>query len=98
VVRSGTWLYDESVPRPVYLVQLDYDFWYEVAKADGMLQPNEQADLNADGVLYYVCFRDVPPEPPIWVDSPGFASLELAAGHAQARVPSPITWASRADH
>ena len=92
VARSGTWLYDDSVTRPVYIVELDCDFWYEIAKAEGTLEPGEEPDLNPQGLQYYVCFREVPAEPPIWVNSPGYHSIELASEHAESKVPSSISW------
>jgi hypothetical protein len=92
VVRSGTWLYDQTVTRPVYIVQLDFDFWYEIAREENSLEANEQPTLNADGHQYYVSFRGLPREGPIWVDSIGFDSVELASEHAQSRVPTPVVW------
>lgn len=92
VVRTGVWLYDGTVERPVYIVELDYDFWYEITKADGMLESGEKPVLNSEGVQYYVCFWEVPAEPPIWVDSIGHHSIELASERAQSKVPSQISW------
>ena len=92
VARAGSWLYDGSVRRPVYIVELDYDFWYEIAKADGTLEPGEKPELNPQGLQYYVCFREVPAEPPLWVDSPGHHSIDGACEHAQSKVPSQISW------
>jgi hypothetical protein len=92
VVRSGAWLYDGAVARPVHIVELNYDFWYEIAKADGLLESGEKPHLNLQGLQYYVCFKDIPADPPIWVDSIGHDSAELASSHAQSRVPSRISW------
>ena len=92
VVRSGSWLYDGSVVSPVHLIQTDYDFWYETTRADGTLEPGEHPELNPEGHLYYVCFREVPSSSPLWVDSEGFPSLGLAEAHAQSKVAGPITW------
>ena len=92
VVRSGTWLYDDAVNQPVYIVMLDYDFWYEITKADGLLKAGEVPHLNEAGTQFYVCFRAVPETPPIWVDSPGFDEMEQACECAQSKVPSPISW------
>jgi hypothetical protein len=77
---------------PVHLVETDYDFWHEMTKADGMLEPRDTPGLNADGHLYYVCFRDIPAAEPLLVDSEGFASPDLAALHALSKVAGPITW------
>jgi hypothetical protein len=46
IVRKGEWLYDGCVPKPVYAVKLNYDFWYEIAKADGTLEPDEEPELG----------------------------------------------------
>lgn len=58
IVATGTWLYSDTVRMAVHIVRLDYDFWYEIVKADGDLEPGELPDLNADGHLYYVALRD----------------------------------------
>ena len=93
-MRSGTWLYDDAVPKPVDVVGLDFDFWYEIGRADDQLEPDEMPQpLNADGVLYYVRFRSAGDESlPTWVDSPGFDTIEAAVAEAQAKAPAPIEW------
>jgi len=92
VVRTGIWLYDGTVEKPVYIVELDHDFWYEIDKADGKLKPGEQPQLNDSGLAYYIYFREVPARPPLWPDSGGLPSIDLACEYAQSRVPSPISW------
>ena len=92
VIRRGTWLYDAVAPMPVAIVELDYDFWHELGRTDGTLEPDEHPQLNADGVLYYVCLRSDPRAHPGWVDSPGFASVEAAIAWAANQVPSAISW------
>ncbi len=92
VVKSGTWLYDDTVEMLVYIVELDYDFWHEMAKSDGMLEADDKPVVNSEGRRYYVCFREVPQAPPIWVNSPGHDSLADACEDAQSKVASVITW------
>ena len=92
VVRSGTWLYDGTASRPVFIVMLDYDFWHEIGKADGLLDSGETPHLNDAGRQYYACFREVPESPPIWMDSPGFDEVQRACEWAQSKVPLPISW------
>ena len=58
LVATGTWLYDGTVEMPVYVVRLDYDFWYELGVADDELGPDEVPELNSDGHLFYVQFSD----------------------------------------
>lgn len=96
IVRSGWWRYDNAVDLPVDVVALDFDFWYDLALADDMLDEGEQpTPLGPDSCLYYVRYaRAGSLAYPTWVDSAGFASLEEAMAVAPARVPSPIRWES----
>ena len=91
-VRRGRWLYDGAAYMPVAVVRLDSDFWYEIGRADGDLEPDEVPHVNAEGAQYYVCFRSDPDADPGWVDSPGFDTLEEACAWAATRVPSAIEW------
>jgi hypothetical protein len=91
LVATGTWLYDGTVRMPVYVVRLDYDFWYEIAAEDDELSPGEVPALNPDGYLYYVLFQEVP-APPIWPDSPGSATVDEAKVFASTKVPGEIAW------
>jgi hypothetical protein len=71
VVAEGIWIYNGSVQRRVWIVEADYDFWYEMASAEGDLKPHEQPDLNADGIVYYVAFK-APEDGRFWPDGGGF--------------------------
>jgi hypothetical protein len=92
MVREGRWLYDGSVYRPVFVVRLDHDFWYEIGRADDRLEPGEQQKLNDEGFQYYVCFRSHPTQHPGWVDSQGFDTAEAASRWAEQQVPDGIEW------
>jgi hypothetical protein len=93
VVATGVWLYDDAVPTTVRVVMLDYDFWYELAAADGGLEPGELPELNEAGRLYYVRHRPGwPGRGPFWPDSTGFHTLAEAIAAAEAAVPNPIVW------
>ena len=96
IVRSGRWLYDGAVSQPVDIVGLGYDFWYEIGRADDQLEPGERPQpLDADGLLYYLRFRQAgDTETPTWVDSPGYSTIEQAMSAAQEKAPSDITWSS----
>ena len=96
IVRSGVWLYDESVESPVDIVGFDFDWWYQFAVDDGSLEPDEQPQpLGRDGLLYYVRFRRAgDPTTPTWVDSGGHAMVEEAMRTAEANAPSPIKWSA----
>ena len=58
IVRNGSWCYSGSVDKPVDIVGLAYDFWFELAKADEILELGETPQpLGQDGLLYYVRFK-----------------------------------------
>ncbi len=94
IVCSGTWLYGGSVERPVDVVALSFDWWYELAKADGQLEEGEvPLALGPDGVLYYARFRcagDL--SSPTWVETQGEATLQAAMDAAALKVVGGITW------
>jgi hypothetical protein len=79
---------------PVDIVSLDYDFWYELGKADDQLEPGEVPQrMNENGVLYYCRFRRAGENTtPTWPDSAGYPDIERAMLAAQEQSPSPITW------
>ena len=94
IAREGQWLYDDTVPTPVFIVRLDHDFWFEIGRTDGQLDAGEEPHLNSEGVQYYVCFRSSPTEHPGWVDSQGFDTVEAASRWAEQQVPNAIEWRS----
>jgi hypothetical protein len=94
IVDTGTWIYGGTAKMPVDVVALDYDFWYEIGKADDQLEPGEQPQpLGPDGVLYYVRFKHaLSTKEPTWVDSGSHATVDEARRYAAAMAPSEITW------
>lgn len=89
----GEWPYDGTAPTRVLVVRLDFDFWYELAKADGTLEPDEQPVMNADGHAYYVRYRPGWSEGErFWPDSGGFLNLTEAKQEAEATLPGPGRW------
>jgi hypothetical protein len=48
IVKSGTWLYDDSVPTEVWIVKQNFEYHYEEDYADG---PEE---VNRDGEAFQV--------------------------------------------
>jgi hypothetical protein len=94
IMLNGHWLYDEKVEMPVDIVGIDRDWWFELSKADGMLEDGEAPmPLGDNGLLYYARFRHAGEvEEPTWVDTHGCATLAQAMAAAQDKVPTPITW------
>jgi hypothetical protein len=48
IVKSGTWLYDGSVPYEVWIVRQNFDYHYDEGYED------DSQDLNADGEVFQV--------------------------------------------
>jgi len=57
-VLRGMWLYDQAAWRPVQLFAINYDYWYEITKADGDLEEGEQPKLNESGEQYMIAWTD----------------------------------------
>ncbi|MFI1920090.1 hypothetical protein [Nocardia sp. NPDC020380] len=92
IVATGSWLYDDTVPMPVFVVRLDYDFWYEIAREDGTLEADEEPFLDSTGHAYYVSFRAFRDDASFWPDSVAHRSVDEARITAESKVPTPITW------
>lgn len=94
IERTGVWLYDGAAETPVDIISLPYDWWYSLAEADEMLEPDEVPEpLNEYGVLYYVRFRYAGEnEEPTWVDSKGYQTINEAVEEADSKVAGRIQW------
>ena len=94
IVKKGTWLYDNKVEIPVDIIGLNYDWWYELAKADGMLEPNEKPmHPGPEGLIYYGRFKRAGETvEPTWVDTDGHQELEHAVEATEAKVIGEILW------
>lgn len=58
LVLRGQWLYDNSVHKTVQIFSIDYDYYFEIAKADGQLETAEQPILNEHGETYMIKWDD----------------------------------------
>ena len=92
VVAKGTWLYDGTTLQPVFIVRLNYDFWYELGKDENALEDGEESCLNENGFRYYVSFQGIRVDGSFWPDSLGDMTIEAAKATAQSKVPSAVSW------
>ena len=94
IVQIGVWTYDGTAERSVDIVALDYDWWYELAKADDQLEGGERPKApDSDGSLYYVRFqRAGEPDKPTCVDSDGHNTSVEPMNAAQKKAASRIIW------
>ena len=91
IVATGHWLYAETLEKPVYVIEQNYDYWFEMEKADGELETGEKPELNEDGLIYYVRFTPLGGKP--WsVESGGHKTLDAAKSCASEKANGPIKW------
>jgi hypothetical protein len=92
IVAEGKWIYAGTVPKAVFVIGVNYDFWYELVKEDRSLEAGEEPDLNGEGRGYYVSFHGIRANGSFWPDSGTYHSIGEARAAAESRVPSSIFW------
>ena len=91
VVLTGKWLYGGASEKPVYVIEQNYDYWFEMEKSDGQLEANQKPELSDDGLIYYVRFLPLGKKP--WsIDSAGCKTLEEAKAFAVGKTNGAIEW------
>jgi len=91
IVLTGRWLYAETAEKRVYVIEQNYDYWFEMEKVDGEIETGEKPELNEDGLIYYVRFTSIGDKP--WsVESGGHKSVDEAKAYATEKVDGPIEW------
>ena len=95
-IIKGKWFYDNTVEKPVYIIEQNYDYWFEMAKSEGTLEKNEVPELNSDGIAFYIYLDSELPIHQI-VDKPigvrgGFLTVGEAQNYAKDLLPSQIIW------
>ncbi len=94
VVKTGTWLYDDQVEKPVRILRQTWDYYHEEGYDE------EPPDLNDEGFVFYAVYGESRrPEPgredrePDWFSrSRTCLSLEEAVAVAEKAIGSAITW------
>lgn len=92
VVARGTYEYANTSPRPVAVVRVDHDHWYELAKADNDLEIGQVPVVDDEGHAFYVSYSDVREGETFLPDSRTHRTLGDAKFDAEERAPSQITW------
>ncbi|ADE53896.1 hypothetical protein [Coraliomargarita akajimensis] len=93
IVSTGIWLYDNTVEGEVFIVEQNYDYWYQLGVLDGDLAEDEQPELNSLGMAYYYRFSPLLSLSSPWaVDSETFISMEEAKRGAEQKVKQSIAW------
>lgn len=101
VVLVGEWLYDGSVPMPVYVVKYNFDYLFELAKDDAFhafgdeskVDPHERPELNEEGCRFDLSFQERAGGE-YWPDARGGVSVDAAKSAAEAMLPAPVTWSA----
>jgi hypothetical protein len=92
-VKTGKWVYDNEVTLIVKIFRLNYDYYYEIAKADDRLESNEEPNLNKNGESYMIKwgegeFSDKDLVTRDW----GGLTLESAIKKAESKIKTDIKW------
>ena len=89
---SGFWLYDGLIKYRVKIEALDYDYWYELEKGDGIDMSYENPILNSDGETFMIIWMDENMTKQINFSYAGAVTLKEAKEIALKRTGSEITW------
>ncbi|MEL7044649.1 MAG: hypothetical protein AAGL66_06470 [Pseudomonadota bacterium] len=93
IVKSGEWLFEGELELPVDIVVLNYDWYYENEKGDGVLRKGAApVPPGPDGLLYHVRFQEAGEVDELWIDGGCYSTLEEALDGAQWKAPSTIKW------
>lgn len=57
-VKCGHWYYDNTIKKGVSIVAINYDYWYELEKSDGLNMGDERPNLNDNGEMYMIHWFD----------------------------------------
>ena len=71
--------------------RLNFDFWFEIGREEGDLDPEERPDINTEGFLYDVLFSD-PGDRPWWVRGVGWHSIDQAMAYAEQELRDRVEW------
>lgn len=86
IVKRGTWQYDRSVAKPVYIIRQNWDSYYEER------YDSDPPSLNEDGDAYYAVFDEPSAEGEFFSRSRTCLSLDEAIRLAHDTIKTGITW------
>ncbi|PKV62389.1 hypothetical protein [Pontibacter ramchanderi] len=58
IVKQGFWFYGGSIKKGVMIKAINYDFWYETEKEEGLDMEGEVPKLNENGEMYMITWTD----------------------------------------
>ncbi|TGE04925.1 hypothetical protein [Hymenobacter fodinae] len=53
-VLKGYWFYDAVLRKGVIIKSINYDYWYELEKSDGLDMTDQEPELNEAGEMYII--------------------------------------------
>lgn len=54
IVKKGHWFYDGTIKKGIIIKAVNYDFWYETEKDEGLDMEGEEPNLNENGEMYII--------------------------------------------
>jgi len=96
IVRKGYWKYDGLIDKGVFITAINYDFWYELEKEEGLDMSDETPTLNENGEMYMIYWMD---KDFIELQGSSVGKLELmpTIELAESIVQQKIKWVSELD-
>ncbi|GGG53763.1 hypothetical protein [Hymenobacter glacieicola] len=57
-VVKGYWLYDGIIRKGLIIKAINYDYWYELEKSEGLDMAGQEPELNEMGEMYMIEWTD----------------------------------------
>ncbi|MGN6420771.1 MAG: hypothetical protein ACTHMC_24885 [Pseudobacter sp.] len=92
LIIRGQWIYGEITPMLVQIFAINYDYYYEINKADGFLDKEDKPKLNELGEQYFIAWHENDFFSWSGTIDYGGISLEEAKQGAQMLVQDRIKW------
>lgn len=86
VIKSGTWLYDGQVEKPILIIRQNWDYYHEEG------YDPDPPDLNKAGEAYYLVYDGPDEQGRYHPQSKSCLSLEEAVRLAEGTIMGDIRW------
>lgn len=90
-IKRGYWLYDGLIKKGVIINAINYDYWFEMEKANGFDMTDEEPELNENGEMYIIYWTDDLFKT-IRSNTDGTLELQSTIDKAEAIVEQKINW------
>ncbi len=92
LILTGHWLYDNIVSKPIRIFAINYDYYFEMDKSDGISKIEDVPELNEKGEQYRIAWHGDNYFSWAGTTDYGGLTLEEAKEEAQKVVQQQIKW------